>query len=108
MSAFLKAPARTEPSLDAHLGDRVRRRRQLMGLTQTDLARAVGVRFQQIQKYECAANRMSASRLYAIACALDAPVAYFFAGYASDHHTSDNRPRFDGLNAKNVQSSAAD
>ena len=47
--------------IDVHLGRRLRRRRRLLGLTQQQLAAAYGVRFQQIQKYECAANRMSAA-----------------------------------------------
>lgn len=66
--------------IDMHLGRRLRRRRRLLGLTQQELARACGVRFQQIQKYECAANRMSASRLWQLAEALEVPVAYFFEG----------------------------
>lgn len=66
--------------IDIHLGRRLRRRRRLLGLTQEQLAGACGVRFQQIQKYECAANRMSAARLFRIAEVLDAPVSYFYDG----------------------------
>jgi transcriptional regulator with XRE-family HTH domain len=66
--------------IDVHLGRRLRRRRRLLGLTQQELARSCGVRFQQIQKYECAANRMSAARLWQLAEALEVPVAYFFEG----------------------------
>ena len=54
-------------TIDEHLGRRLRRRRRLLGLTQHQLASACGVRFQQIQKYECAANRMSAARLWQLA-----------------------------------------
>ncbi|MDE2485772.1 MAG: helix-turn-helix transcriptional regulator [Alphaproteobacteria bacterium] len=68
--------------IDVHLGRRLRRRRRLLGLTQQELAEACGVRFQQIQKYECAANRMSAARLWQLAQALEAPVSYFFDGFA--------------------------
>lgn len=68
--------------IDVHLGRRLRRRRRLLGLTQQELARVCGVRFQQIQKYECAANRMSAARLWQLAAALQVPVAYFFEGVA--------------------------
>ena len=64
--------------IDLRLGKRLRQRRRLLGLTQQQLATAVGVRFQQIQKYECAANRLSASRLWALSQALGTPVAYFF------------------------------
>jgi transcriptional regulator with XRE-family HTH domain len=66
--------------IDEHLGRRLRRRRRLLGLTQHQLADACGVRFQQIQKYECAANRMSAARIFQLAQALEVPVAYFYEG----------------------------
>lgn len=66
--------------IDIHLGKRMRRRRRLLGLTQQQLADSCGVRFQQIQKYECGANRVSAARLWLIAGALDVPVNYFFEG----------------------------
>ena len=66
--------------IDIHLGRRVRRRRRLLGLTQQQLATQVGIRFQQIQKYECGANRILASRLWLIAEALESPVSYFYDG----------------------------
>lgn len=75
--------------IDIHLGRRLRRRRRLMGLTQQQLAGACGVRFQQIQKYECGANRISAARLWQLAEALEVPVGYFFDGLSSHepaHH----------------------
>ncbi len=70
--------------IDFHLGKRMRRRRRLLGLTQQQLAEACGVRFQQIQKYECGANRISAARLWLIAGALDVTMNYFFEGLTSD------------------------
>ena len=66
--------------IDVHLGRRLRRRRRLLGLTQQQLAGACGVRFQQIQKYECAANRLSAARLWELAIALGVQPNYFFDG----------------------------
>src|SRR5436190_5424043 len=66
--------------IDLHLGKRLRRRRRLLGLTQQQLAGACGVRFQQIQKYECGANRISAARLWQLSEALEVPVGYFFDG----------------------------
>ena len=66
--------------VDRHVGERVRRRRRALGLSQDDLAVAVGLTFQQIQKYERGANRVSASKLYQIAQALQASTAYFFEG----------------------------
>ena len=67
-------------TIDIHLGRRLRRRRRILGLTQQQLAGACGVRFQQIQKYECGANRISAARLWQLSEALEVPVGYFFDG----------------------------
>jgi transcriptional regulator with XRE-family HTH domain len=66
--------------VDLHIGQRVRHRRWLLGMTQQQLAQSVGIRFQQIQKYESGANRVSASRLWDLAQALDIPVSFFFEG----------------------------
>jgi transcriptional regulator with XRE-family HTH domain len=66
--------------VDIHIGRRLRRRRRLLGLTQQQLAGSCGVRFQQIQKYECGANRISAARLWRVAEALQVPVSYFYDG----------------------------
>nr|WP_170609884.1 helix-turn-helix transcriptional regulator [uncultured Ruegeria sp.] len=66
--------------VDVHVGKRVRHRRWLIGMTQQQLAEQVGIKFQQIQKYETGANRISASRLWDIAEALDVPVSFFFEG----------------------------
>ncbi|TAJ70935.1 MAG: XRE family transcriptional regulator [Phenylobacterium sp.] len=66
--------------VDILVGRQLRRRRRLMGLTQQQVAEMVGVRFQQIQKYECAGNRLSVAMLWKLACALDVDVAYFFTG----------------------------
>jgi len=70
--------------VDIYVGKRLRRRRRLLGLTQQDLAGQVGVRFQQIQKYECGANRITASRLFSLATALNVNINYFFEGLAAD------------------------
>ena len=66
--------------VDVHVGKRVRHRRWMVGMTQQQLAEKVGIKFQQIQKYETGANRVSASRLWDIAEALEADVSFFFAG----------------------------
>jgi len=63
---------------DINLGTRIRGRRKQLGWSQERLARVVGVTFQQVQKYERGASRISASMLEAIAEALDAPISYFF------------------------------
>ncbi|WP_093029291.1 helix-turn-helix domain-containing protein [Ruegeria marina] len=67
-------------TVDAVVGQRIRARRMALGLSQADLGKAVGVRFQQVQKYESGANRVSASRLWAIAEVLDVHVSHFFEG----------------------------
>lgn len=66
--------------VDVHVGKRIRHRRWLIGMTQQQLAEQVGIKFQQIQKYETGANRVSASRLWDIADTLDVPVSFFFEG----------------------------
>lgn len=67
-------------AIDAHVGERIRYRRKLLQMTQQMLGEEIGIRFQQIQKYETGANRVSAARLYEIAEALDVPVQYFYEG----------------------------
>lgn len=66
--------------VDVHVGKRIRHRRWMNGTTQQQLAEKVGIKFQQIQKYETGMNRVSASRLWDIARALGVPVAFFFEG----------------------------
>ena len=65
-------------AIDRHVASRLRLRRLEVGMTQTQLAQAVGVTFQQLQKYEGAINRISAGALYQLALTLVAPVQYFF------------------------------
>ena len=77
--------------VDIHVGKRVRQRRWMVGMTQQQLAERVGIKFQQIQKYETGANRVSASRLWDIARVLEVPVNFFFEGLhgrAADQKTS--------------------
>lgn len=66
--------------VDLHVGARIRLRRRLLGITQQGLADSLGVTFQQVQKYERGANRVSASRLWLMARLLGVPVAFFFEG----------------------------
>jgi transcriptional regulator with XRE-family HTH domain len=70
--------------VDVHVGKRIRQRRWLAGMTQQQLAEQVGIKFQQIQKYETGANRVSASRLWDIADALEVEVSFFFEGIDVD------------------------
>ncbi len=66
--------------IDVHVGSRVRLRRTLLGMNQTQLGEKLGITYQQIQKYEYGANRISASRLHQLSRILDVPVSYFFDG----------------------------
>ncbi len=71
---------RSPNPVDLHVGGRVRMRRKMLGVSQERLAEALGLTFQQVQKYERGSNRVSASKLYEIARFLSAPVSYFFEG----------------------------
>jgi transcriptional regulator with XRE-family HTH domain len=75
---------RTNPrgasSIDVHVGQRVRQRRTLLGLSQTQLGESLGLTFQQVQKYERGFNRVGASRLFELAKVLGVPITYFFEG----------------------------
>jgi len=90
--------------VDVHVGQRIRRRRWMVGMTQQQLGEAVGIKFQQIQKYETGMNRVSASRLYEISKALDVPVAFFFE--AVDEPANENETA-EGMNAEAVDKSEA-
>jgi transcriptional regulator with XRE-family HTH domain len=85
-----KRPVRRRPKLDhpnpidAHVGRRVRLRRTLLGLSQERLGLAIGLTFQQIQKYERGANRIGASRLWELSTVLGVPVQYFFGELATE------------------------
>ncbi len=68
--------------VDLHVGARIRMRRKILGVSQERLAEDLGLTFQQIQKYERGANRVSASKLYEIARSLQSSVGYFFEGLA--------------------------
>jgi transcriptional regulator with XRE-family HTH domain len=70
--------------IDVHVGNRVRMRRLLLGMNQETLANALGLTFQQVQKYEGGANRVSASRLSAMAEILGVPISYFFGDLRTD------------------------
>ncbi|MCH2251217.1 MAG: helix-turn-helix domain-containing protein [Cognatishimia sp.] len=74
--------------IDVLVGKRIRARRHALSVSQSELGEAIGVKFQQIQKYETGANRVSASRLWAIAEHLGVDVVYFFEGIARDNDTS--------------------
>lgn len=78
--------------VDIHVGKRIRHRRWLVGMTQQQLAEKVGIKFQQIQKYETGKNRVSASRLWDIADVLDVKINFFFDELPDDN----SAPAVDG------------
>ncbi|EXL10264.1 helix-turn-helix domain-containing protein [Aquamicrobium defluvii] len=73
--------------IDAHVGGRIRMRRNMLGMSQEKLGESLGITFQQIQKYEKGTNRVGASRLQAIASILEVPPAFFFENAPTDEHT---------------------
>src|SRR5690348_1102732 len=70
--------------VDIHVGSRIRLRRTLLAISQVGLAEALGLTFQQVQKYETGKNRVSSSRLFDVARKLDVPLPYFFDGMAAE------------------------
>jgi transcriptional regulator with XRE-family HTH domain len=72
--------ARRASTIDSHVGMRIRLQRKLLGVSQTVLGSAIGVSFQQLQKYERGTNRVSAAALWLISQQLQAPIGYFFEG----------------------------
>lgn len=81
--------------VDVHVGKRIRHRRWLVGMTQQQLAENVGIKFQQIQKYETGMNRVSASRLWDIAASLTVPVSFFFEGLGEAKDTAETADHAD-------------
>ncbi len=74
-----RAAASGHPNpIDVHVGSRVRLRRTLLGMSQEKLGEAIGLTFQQVQKYERGANRIGSSRLFDLSRVLDVPISYFF------------------------------
>jgi transcriptional regulator with XRE-family HTH domain len=90
-------PRNDEPSpLDVHIGGRIRLRRTLLGYSQAKLATAIGLTFQQIQKYEHGSNRIGASRLHQLSRVLEVPVDFFF----------EDAPALDGVPAAGLAEEA--
>jgi len=81
-------------SVDAHVGQRVRMRRTLLGMSQERLGEAIGLTFQQVQKYERGSNRISAGTLFRLGQVLDVPVSFFFDDYSDgqSHKRPANAP----------------
>ena len=80
MSAAAKQSRAQANTVDTHVGQRIRDKRNERGMSQTEVANALGVTFQQVQKYERGTNRVGASRLFDLSRILSVPVQYFFEG----------------------------
>ncbi|OIR09184.1 transcriptional repressor DicA [mine drainage metagenome] len=86
-----RTPSGKPNPIDVHVGARVRLRRTLLGMSQEKLGEAIGLTFQQVQKYERGANRIGASRLFDLSRVLDVPVSFFYDDMATD--VSQQSPR---------------
>ncbi len=75
--------------VDTHVGGRIKLRRNILGMSQEKLGKAIGLTFQQVQKYEKGTNRVGASRLFELSQVLGVPVSYFFEGAPSETDSSD-------------------
>lgn len=82
-----RTPSGKPNPIDVHVGGRVRLRRTLLGMSQEKLGEALGLTFQQVQKYERGANRIGASRLYDLSRVLDVPVSFFFDDMSDETKT---------------------
>ena len=101
-----RVPGVADP-VDVHVGSRVRLRRTLLGLSREKLGEAVGLTFQQIQKYERGANRIGASRMYDLSHVLDVPVSFFFKDMPDEIKKRDDTPS-DSLGAHTLEEADKD
>ncbi|MDD9912282.1 MAG: helix-turn-helix transcriptional regulator [Alphaproteobacteria bacterium] len=77
--------------IDIHVGQRLKQQRKLQGISQENLAKQLGITFQQIQKYENGTNRISASKLYELSQILKTPIQYFFENYQKSPQFTENK-----------------
>lgn len=84
-----KPPPGTPHPVDLHVGGRIKLRRNFLGMSQEKLGKAIGLTFQQVQKYEKGTNRVGASRLFELSQVLSVPVSYFFEGAPADAKSGD-------------------
>ncbi len=103
-----RTPSGKPNPIDAHVGNRVRLRRTLMGLSQEKLGEAIGLTFQQVQKYERGANRIGASRLFDLSRVLDVPVSFFFDDMSDDTSARSPRMMMAGLAGEGHDGTEAD
>ena len=84
----MKVDPRKASKTDTAIGERIRERREVMGITQSYLGEKLGITFQQVQKYENGVNRVSAGRLVDVARILEVPIEHFFSGLGKEEYTS--------------------
>lgn len=101
-----RMPSGKPNPVDVHVGSRVRLRRTLLGLSQEKLGEAIGLTFQQVQKYERGANRIGASRLWDLSRVLDVPVSFFFE--EMDDTVASRSPRNVARGADEAEETEAD
>ena len=94
--------ARRPHPVDVYVGSRLRLRRILLGMSQQKLSDALGVTFQQLQKYENGSNRVSASRLYQLSRLLGVPISFFFDDYAEGQPAQGSTPQGDAAPAAQI------
>jgi len=92
-----RTPSGKPNPIDVHVGARVRLRRTLLGMSQEKLGEAIGLTFQQVQKYERGANRIGASRLFDLSRVLDVPVSFFYDDMTNDVSQQSPRMMIAGL-----------
>jgi transcriptional regulator with XRE-family HTH domain len=93
--------------IDVHVGHRIRQRRGLLGMSQEKVAEALGLTFQQVQKYERGTNRIGSSRLFDLTRIFSVPISYFFEGMEAD--VADKSPsRLMGIPISKMQKPFAD
>lgn len=108
--------ARKADLIDKHVGQRLRDRRRTLDLSQQDIAQTLGISYQQVQKYECGLNRVSAGRLYMLGHIMKVPVSYFYEGLPSAESMLNGRvdlpelmvPEVDTLPQANIRDALGD
>jgi transcriptional regulator with XRE-family HTH domain len=103
-----RTPSGKPNPIDVHVGARVRLRRTLLGMSQEKLGEAIGLTFQQVQKYERGANRIGASRLFDLSRVLDVPVSFFFDDMSDDISLQSPRMMIAGLAEESAATFEAD
>tara|TARA_Y100000817_G_scaffold244300_1_gene196260 strand:- start:118 stop:612 length:495 start_codon:yes stop_codon:yes gene_type:complete len=106
LSSRGRMPSGKPNPVDVHVGSRVRKRRTLLGMSQEKLGEAIGLTFQQVQKYERGANRIGASRLWDLSRVLECPISLFFE--EMDESTAGSSPRNLNIESPDIKTQEGD